>query len=564
MQWKFPKFLLSNADWLERKQNSILSAAVIITIATGLSTLSGLLRQRLLLSSFLDGTVGAEQAFEAFLVAFQIPDTMFQLIILGAISASFIPIFTSLRKNNSQEAFHMTSSVMNILLAIFLLIGVGVAIFARPLTDLRTGDAFTAEQITIVANLTRIMLVAQLFFAISNFLSGMLQSYQRFVIPSLAPVLYNLGILAGVFLFKPYFGIYSAGVGVILGAFIHMAIQLPLAYKLGFRFTPHFDFKNASVRRLFKLMPPRLFTQGFSEIQNLALGFFATTVGNFSFVVIRLALTLMTIPIRLFGVPISQASLPFLSEESDESDLNHFKRLVVQSLHQIAFLSLPASVLLLILRVPIVRLAFGTQNFQWPTTLATSRVVAIIAISIGAQAMAQLLTRSFHALKDTKTPLYITIFSVILYVGLCVLTVFTLGWGLYGMAFATSLSAFLELGLLVIFLNRKIHGFLDKAFWIPQIKMTVISFLMAVFLYLPFRILDEVVFDTTRTLELIALTITTSTIGMLVYIYFAALFEIKELQLFINLVSSFGKWQKPLVETKESIADTPVDSDTTV
>jgi putative peptidoglycan lipid II flippase len=561
MQWKFPTFLLKNTDWLERQQSSILSAAMIITVATGLSTLSGLFRQRLLLSSFLDGTVAAEQAFEAFLVAFQIPDTMFQLIILGAISASFIPIFTSLRKHSSEEALRMTSTMMNVLLLVFSLIGVGVAIFAEPLTALRTGDAFTAEQIVIVANLTRIMLVAQLFFAISNFLSGMLQSYQRFVIPSLAPVLYNLGIVAGVYLFKPYFGIYSAGIGVILGAFIHMAIQIPLAFKLGFRFRLSFDLKNPSVRRLFRLMPPRLFTMGFSEFQNLALGFFATSVGNFSFVVIRLALTLMTIPIRLFGVPISQASLPFLSEESDEKDLNHFKRLVVQSLHQIAFLALPASVLLLILRVPIVRLAFGTQNFQWPTTLATSRVVAIIAISIAAQAMAQLLTRAFHALKDTKTPLYITIFSVILYVALCGLTIFAFGWGLYGMALATSLSAFLELGLLVIFLNRKIHGFLNKAFWVPQIKMTMVSFLMAVFLYLPFRILDEVVFDTSHTLELIALTVTTSTIGMLVYIYFSALFEIKELQLFTRLLSSFGKWQKPLAETKEAIVEAPVDSD---
>jgi putative peptidoglycan lipid II flippase len=561
MQWKFPKFLLNNTDWLERQQNSILSAAVIITIATGLSTLSGLFRQRILLSLFLDGTVGAEQAFEAFLIAFQIPDTMFQLIILGAISASFIPIFTSLRKNSSEEAFQMTSTMMNVLLLAFTVLGVGVAIFAEPLTALRTGEAFTAEQVRIVANLTRIMLVAQVFFAISNFLSGMLQSYQRFVLPSLAPVLYNLGIVAGVFLFKPYFGIYSAGIGVILGAFIHMAIQLPLVFKLGFRFKPSFNLKNPSVRRLFRLMPPRLFTLGFSEFQNLALGFFATTVGNFSFVVIRLALTLMTIPIRLFGVPISQASLPFLSEESDEKDLNHFKRLVIQSLHQIAFLALPASVLLLILRVPIVRLAFGTQNFQWPTTLATSRVVAIIALSIAAQAMAQLLTRAFHALKDTKTPLYITVLSVILYVGLCALTVFALGWGLYGMALATSLSAFLELAMLVVFLNRKIHGFLNKSFWIPQIKMTLISFLMAVFLYLPFRILDEVVFDTSRTLELIALTITTSTIGMLVYLYFAALFEIKELQLFLNLLSSFGRWQKPLSETKEAIVETPVDGD---
>ncbi len=561
MHWKLPQFLLSNTDWLERQQTSILSAAVIITVATALSTLSGLFRQRILLSLFLDGSVQAEQSFEAFLVAFQIPDMMFQLIILGAISATFIPIFTSLRKESSNHAFAMTSSTLNILLLAFVGIGVIVAIFAEPLTMLRTGEAFTPEQVSIVTNLTRIMLVAQLFFAISNFLTGTLQSFQRFVIPSLAPVLYNVGILLGVYFFKSTLGIYSAGVGVILGAFIHMAIQLPLAYKLGFRFKPTINWSLPGVKRLFKLMPPRLFTLGIGEFQNLALGFFATSVGNFSFVVIRLALTLMTIPIRLFGVPISQASLPFLSEESEDKDLEHFRSLVIQSMHQIAFLALPASILLLILRVPIVRLAFGTVNFPWATTLATSRVVAIIAISIAAQAMAQLLTRAFHALKDTKTPLYITLITVAIYISFSAFAVFVMHLGVYSMAMATSLAAFLEVVLLIIWLNLKVHNLFNKRFWIPQIKMIVASFLMAVFLYLPFRILDEVVFDTSRTLELIGLTVTTGTIGMVVYIYFAILFEIKELQLFTHLLTSFGRWQKPLAQSKEVLVETSSDGD---
>jgi len=392
MNWKLPKFL-AKADWLETQQTSILSAAAVITVANIISSLSGLLRQRILIGSFFQSPV-SQQAYEALLVAFQIPDLMFQLIIIGAISAAFIPIFTGLRKTNEEAAFTMSSIVMNILMAVFVVVALVVFIFAEQITEWRTGDAFTHEQILIASNLTRIMLVAQMFFAVSNFLSGMLQSYQRFVIPSIAPIFYNLGILLGVYLFEPYLGIYSAGVGVIIGAFLHMAIQVPLAYKLGFRFRVSFNLNHVGVKQLFKLMPPRVFTQAIAEIQDIALGFFATSLGNLSFVIIRLGMTLMTIPIRLFGVPISQASLPFLSEESDEKELTRFRNLVVDSLHQIAFLAMPASILLLILRVPIVRLVFGTQNFPWTTTVSTARVVAIIAISIAAQGMTQLLTRA--------------------------------------------------------------------------------------------------------------------------------------------------------------------------
>lgn len=560
MLWKLPKLLLNNASWLEKKQNTILSAALIITVANILSSLFGLLRQRLLISYFFNSEM-SQQAYEALLVAFQIPDMMFQILILGALSAAFIPIFTSLRKKNEAEAFQMSSIVMNILLLVFVLVGIVVFIYAEPLTALRTGDQFTEYQVKIASDLTRIMLVAQLFFAISNFLSGILQSYQRFVIPSIAPVLYNLGIMLGVFLFHGSLGIYSAGIGVIIGAFIHMFIQLPLALKLGFRFRLSFDIRHPGVSRLFGLMPPRLFALGVNEMQNLALGFFATSVGNLGFVVLRLALTLMTIPIRIFGVPISQASLPFLSEESDDKEFDRFRSLVIQSLHQISFLALPASVLLLILRVPFVRLVFGTQNFPWVTTLATSRVIAIISVSIVAQAIAQLLTRAFYAIEDTKTPLLITVVTVMCYVGISAITVFYTSLGLYGIALATTVSAFLEVALLILFLNHRLHGFFTRSFWIPQLKMITVSFLMAVFLYLPFRILDEVVFDTTRTIELIALTITTGTVGMLVYLYFAALFEIKELQSFINLITSFGTWRKTLSESEEVLLETSVGGD---
>jgi putative peptidoglycan lipid II flippase len=558
MIFKLKQLFSNGTGWLEKQQTSILSAALIITIANIASSLAGLLRERLLISSFFDSP-SSQQAYEAFQVAFQIPDMLFQLIILGAVAASFIPLFTDLKKQSAKEAFEFTSSVMNILLLIFLIFSGFVAFFAYPLTEWRTGAAFTAEQIQITVTLTRLMLFAQLFFAISNFLTGMLQSYRHFIIPAIAPVLYNIGIILGVFFFKDSFGIYSAGIGVIIGAFLHMAMQLPLAWKLGFRPRPIITFRLPAVKKLFRLIPPRLMTIGVTELQSLGLGFFATTIGGLSFVIISLGMRLMTIPIRLFGVPISQASLPFFSQESEEDERTRFGSMVVQSLHQIAFFALPASVLLLILRVPIVRLVFGTNNFPWQATLLTGRVVAILAISVAAQAMVQLLIRSFYALKNTRTPFYITLITAAIYVAVSAVVVYYTNWGVIGLAWATLIAAFLELAFFIYTLQKRIHCFSIQEFWWPQAKMLASTFLMAIFLYLPFKILDELVFDTTRTLELIALTATTATIGTLVYIYFSLLFDVKELNYLAKLFSTRFKGKSVLADSKEMLVETSVE-----
>ena len=550
-----------NSSWLEKQQNSILSAAAVITVANIMSSLSGLFRERLLISKFFSTTV-SQQAYEAFQVAFQIPDMMFQLIILGAVSAAFIPVFTHLRKTKDEAtAFGMTSTTMTYLLLFFIAASLIVAVLARPITVLRTGSEFTLDQINITTTLTQIMLIAQLFFAISNFLTGMLQAYQRFIVPAVAPVLYNLGILIGVFFFSSRFGIYSAGIGVIIGAFMHMVIQLPLAVKLGFRYKPSLSFSFPGVKEFFSLMPARLLTISISELQKLSLGFFATSLGNLSFLITRLALRLMTIPIRLFGVPISQASLPFLSVQSSQESLTRFTSLVTKSLHQISFLAYPAAVLLLILRVPFVRLIFGTHNFPWSTTITTGQVVAVMAISIGAQAMVQLLIRAFHALKDTRTPLLITLLTAVFYLISSWFFVFHTTRGVMGIALSTSLAAFIELLLCLVLLSRKLPNFFTSAFWVPQIKMLAASFFMAIFLYLPFKILDELVFNTTKTIELVGLTITTGTIGSLVYIYFSALFEVKELKLFNKLFVKFEPWRKSLARTREVLVETSVEGD---
>lgn len=563
MAWRLPNILNINTSWLEKQQTTILSAATVIGAANIASLLAGLLRERILIATYFD-TELSQQAYEAFKIAFQIPSMLFQIVVLGALSATLVPLFTELKKKNPDLAFKSSSVILNYILLVFIVFSALIFVFAEPITRLRTGSAFTPEQVAIVTNLTRVMLLAQLSFAFSNFVTGILQSYQRFVLPAIAPILYNVGIVLGVLVLEPMFGIYAAGLGVVIGSILHILIQLPLLLKLGFRYSLSFDINLPAVKEFIWLAPPRTLALSLNELRKLVLAFLATSIGGLAFLIMDYALMLMVIPIRFVGVPISQASLPFLADQASQRDRKQFVSLVLQSIHQIAFLSYPASVLILILRVPLVRLVFGTANFPWETTRFTGRVLAILAISITAQAVVQLLIRAFYALKDTKTPLLVTSLDFMLYAALGLWLVLGTNFGVYGLALATALTALLEFAILIVLLHRKIGGFLTKAFWLPQLKMITASFLMAVFLYLPYKLLDEHVFDTTRTIELISFTITTSTIGILVYIYFALVFKIKEFDRVVGLVSNFVPWQKTLAKSQEVLVDRTAESSDTI
>ncbi len=545
--------LFSNGNkWLETQQVSILSAAAIITAAVFLSSLTGLVRNRLLVTTFFK-TPQLQMELEAYWVSFRLPELVFQLLVIGALSAAFIPVFTKYEKKSKQDAFLMASSVLNLILLGFAIFSVFIFIFAVPLTRLMTGDGFSEAQIMLSANLTRVMLVAQFFFAISNFLSGAIQSYQRFIIPALSPIAYNLGIILGTLLLSPYLGVYGPTIGVVLGSFLHFFLQLPLAKKLGFQYSFKINLSHPGVKEIIRLMGPRTLSLSIGQIQIFSIVFFATQLGGISLTIMSLAQQLMTFPIRIFGAPIGQAALPFLSRESGEGDLSHFKALVLRSLHQISFLAMPASILLLILRIPIVRLAYGAKEFPWPATLLTGRLVAILTISIAAQAMTHILIRAFYALHNTKHPLSVSLFSTAIFLALSVGSVFYFQFGLLGLALALTISSVFEMFLLLYLLNREVRGFDSAELWIPQLKMLVASFLMAVFIYLPFRIFDELIFDTTRTIELIGLTIIVSTIGMLTYLLFATLLEVKELYMLRKVATVITSWKTNLSRTTETM-----------
>ena len=535
-----------------RKQTNILSAATVLMLAVFGSRILGLLRDRLLAGAFFSG--GRQALLDVYFAAFRLPDMLFQLLVLGALSAAFIPVFSKFLETDEKRAWHIASSVISIALLVFLPLGFIIFFLARPLSQL-IAPTFSPSEIILMARLTKIMLLAQLFFVLSNFLTGILQSYQCFLVPALAPVFYNLGIIAGILFLSPFLGIYGPTIGVVIGAFLHFLIQVPVALSLGFSFKPTFDIKEKSVRLIGRLMLPRTISLAVSQIELTVAVFIATSLSAGSLAIFYFAQHLNALPVGLFGLTIGQAALPSLSKEA-EKGLDNFKNLFLSSLKQILYLALPASVVLVILRIPLVRIAFGAREFPWKATLLTGKVVSLFAISVFAQSAIQLLIRGFYALKNTKTPLVVGGLAVFINVFLSFLFVYQFSWGVEGLALAMSCASFIQAILLFLILDKKVKGF-EKSNYLPSIlRMFLASTLTGIALWVPMRFLDRFVLNTTKTIQLVFLTILASLSGAIVYLSLSYFLKIKELESYLRIIRKFGRWRKVLADTEE-ILDTP-------
>ncbi len=504
-----------------------MSAAVLIGCLSFVSAFLGIIKNRFFESTFIGPD---KELIDAFLAAFRIPDFLFQLLVVGVLSATFIPVYSRLIQNQ-EDKDRLVSTLITLLGGLYLVVGIIAGIFARPLIGLFTGDQFTSSQLDLSSQLMRVMLIAQFFFLLSNFLSGILQSNKSFLLPALSPVLYNLGIILGTVFLSPIFGIYGPAIGVVIGAGAHFLIQLPMGIKYGFRYRPMLDLRDPHVREVMRLMIPRGATLSTNALEDFFQVYVATSFGSTLLRIVNYSAALTAAPVRFFGVSIAQAALPFLTTEARDKDILGFVKLLVKTLHQIAFFMFPAGALLLVLRIPIVRLAYGAKGLPWPDTVLLGRMVALFSISIAATAMIHVVLRAFYALKETRIPFVVAFLSMIL--NIAVMwggSVFT-NLGVLSIPLGSSLAAIVELILLLTLLFRRLKVFSWTEFFGPQSKIIIASLCMAFSLYIPMKILDQLVFDTTRTLGLIALTGMASTIGLIVYLIFCFVFSVEQLSI---------------------------------
>lgn len=516
--------------------------------AVFLSRIMGLLRDRLLTARFTPHQLGV------YFAAFRLPNLIFELLVMGSLSTAFIPVFSKyLSQKRKKEAFKMASSLINIGGLILFFLTLPLLFFAPQFCQL-IAPGFSDQEIELMASFTRIMILAQAFpLLIGNFLTGILQSFNRFLIPALAPVIYNVGIITGVLLFSSRLGLYGPVLGVVLGAFLFMIIQVPLALWLGYRHVFVFNLDHQGVKEVGRLMLPRTLGLAVSQIDSTVDLILASFLGAGSVAVFNFAQHLQQVPIGLFGAPIAQAALPLFSRFSNEKSLKKFRENFLGSFHQILFLVLPSSVLLIILRIPMVRLVFGADRFDWQATVLTGKTLALFSLSLFAQGLVHLLARAFYALHDTKTPVKIGAFCVLINTLLSVLFIKVFVWPVYALGLSASIASVLNFGFLLFFLNEKVNGFNKKRLFWPAIKIFTASGITAVFLYIPMKLLDQLVFDTTRTINLLFLTGIASFSGLSCYLFLAWFFEIKEVGTFLDLIKRLARARKIFFETSREV-----------
>ncbi len=482
-----------------QRQKSIFSATMVLAITFLISALLGFLRTRFLYSAFFRCCVLELDAYNA---AFRIPDLIFKLLVTGALSASFIPVFSSLLHKNKKEAYLTASAVINLLLIVFVIISIFAFIFATPLSQI-IAKGFTPSQISLMAKLTRILLLAQIFFLVSNFLTAILQVKQNFILPALSPIVYNLVIIVSIFTLAPIWGIYGVVYGAVIGAFFHMAIQFPGIVKSGFIYSPVLSLKIAGVKDIIRLMIPRTLSLGLSEIENTVTLFFASGLTAGSLSLLNLALQLIYLPSRIFGTTVGQASLPVLSKNVAKNQLDQFRQTVRKAILQGLYITVPIAAITLIDRLAIVRIAFGSKQFPWSATLMTAKTLAFLTPAIICQVIIQILIRSFYALHDTKTPLKISALSLSVNIALSYSLLRFTNLGIVALAIAASSANVIQsLALFTIFIKR-VNGHDWQGTYLNILKIILATSVGSFFAWLVIKILDIFVLDTSRTINVI-------------------------------------------------------------
>jgi putative peptidoglycan lipid II flippase len=551
-------FLSKSLDLLTRRQTNILSAAFVIMVTVIVSQLLGLVRQRLLVGIF-----GASNELGIYLYATQLPDTLFQLTFAAALSSAFIPVFSDyLAKGKEKEAHMMASTLLAIGFSLFLFLSVILAFFAQDILHIfNLGANFSPKDMILMGNLMKIIIFGQLLFIVGTFFTALLQSYNHFFIPGIAAALYNLGIIIGVVAFSHSLGIYATAIGVILGGLIFISVQVPLARKVGFHFTPVLSYlKSDGIKKIGKLMWPRTLSVIVFQLGTVGVGAFISFLadpGRMN-VIFDFARTLAFAPVALFGQTIAQAAFPVLAREKDKP--NEFKVTFINSFNQMLYLVLPVSVLILVLRIPVVRLVFGASKFDWPATVLTGQTLAFFSISIFAQALITLVLRAFYALHDTKIPLIVGgIATGILTLSAYIFIVF-FHMGVQSLGLAFSVASLVQLLMLFFLLEKKVGGFDKRALFFSWIKLFASSFLTAFALYIPIKLLDQLVFDTTRTVNLLLLTGISSSLGLMLYLFLTWFFDVKEAQGYILMFKKIGNWQEILKKSQELLGTGKGDS----
>lgn len=448
-------------------------AASLLAVSSILSALLGLIRDRLLAGRF-----GAGESLDIYFAAFRIPDLVYGILITGGITTVFLPVFSEFFKKNEKEAWDFVSNLLNCFF-VFLVLLCGVLFVFAPLIINLIVPGFSAESKELAVSLTRIMFLSPILFGLSSIFSGILHYFNKFLVYSLAPILYNLGIIIGIVFLVPLFGIYGVAFGVILGALFYLLLQIPAAVKSGYKHSFSFNFKYSGLDKVFKLMVPRIVGTTAYHLNLIVITAIASTLTVGSIAIFNFSNNLQYFPIGFIGISFSLASFPFLSRNWAEGLKEKFLESFHSTFRQILFLVLPVSFLLFILRGQIVHLILRNGNFSLSDANLTAASLGIFCFSIFASAFIPFLSRVFYSFQNTKTPVLIALSSIALNICLSIFFVRFKGIGIIGLPLALSISYIVQFLMLLAFLKKEISEINLKGIFGYSLKILIASLFSA-------------------------------------------------------------------------------------
>ncbi len=433
-------------------RRSLARAGLIVTSAFLAARVLGWVRLLVISTTF-----GAGADLDAFFAAFRIPDLIFQLVAAGALGTALIPVLAGLfARDEEPHGWRVTSTVGNLML--LALGGLAAAVFVlAPWIIPAITPGFDAEQMDLTIELSRIMLLSPILLALGSVAHSVLNARHHFLAPALAPIVYNLAIIAAAVLLAPALGVVGLAIGVVVGSALHLTVQVPALFRAGFRYAPRIDLRDAAARQTLLLMAPRAIGLGVGQLSLVIMTSLASLLAVGSITAYTIAFTVLQIPIGVIGVPLGIVTLPAMSAELARGSVRQYTNLLVGSLRLMLFVMLPATALGIVLRRQIITLLFDYGRFDAYAVDLTADALFYFLLGLASESLIVILARAFYAGRDTLTPVVAAIVAVVVNVLVGLATVWTMG--LPGLALGLAIGSWVETAILTVLLWRRVSGF---------------------------------------------------------------------------------------------------------
>lgn len=522
---------------LANVQLSVKTAAIVLASSTLVSALLGIFRDRWLNSMYYDTYPAGLDAYTA---AFTVPDFLYFIITSGALAVTFIPVFNQrLVAGNKKSAWELSTSTLNFLALISFIASIFIMIFADPLVRYIVAPGLNEQSMPLAINMMRVIAINPFLFSISTVLSSMQQAVKRFVFYAIAPALYNVGIIVGILVFTNGInifgwqifegGIMGVAIGVVFGALLQLFASIIGMVGIGFQYNFKIYWKNQGFRTVLKLLPTRSADQSIDYVMSILNTNLASRMGEQAIRAYQQAASLKSMPVNLIGVAISTAFFPKLSEDAASEDIEKFTDTFKQSLSTIVWISLPVAIIAFFIRGYVVNFI---KNGGDPKIAS---VLGSFVIAIFFQSVFHIASRGFYARQNTKIPLILSIASFA--VQLIFALIFSAsGFGPEGLAYALSISALVEVSLLLIILNKQMKGkIFDKTMISSLTRILIASAIAGMTSYaltkiMPLRAVDNSFLSTFPKFCVIC------AVSLLVYIGACVALKIEEVRPVINKV----------------------------